>query len=61
VGALASSVEAAGMGVMLFGVGRTFGVIIGFVKARTLAIREFVESITALAGQREAGQTHASP
>jgi len=40
-----------GMGVMLFGVGRTFGVIVGFVKARTVAIGEFVDSIVAMAAQ----------
>jgi len=40
-----------GMGVMLFGVGRTFGVIVGFVKARTVAIGEFVDSIIAMTPQ----------
>jgi hypothetical protein len=33
---------------MLLGVARTFGVIVGFVKARTVAIREFIDSIVAL-------------
>ncbi len=37
-----------GLGIMLFGVGRTFGVIVGFVKARTVVIREFIDSIVAL-------------
>ncbi len=41
-----------GMGVMLFGIGRTFGVIVGFVKARTVAIKELVESIGTLATQK---------
>jgi hypothetical protein len=41
-----------GMGMMLFGIGRTFGVIVGFVKARTTAIRELIESITVMAEQR---------
>lgn len=38
----------AGLGIMLLGVGRTFGVIVGFVKARTVVIREFIDSITSL-------------
>ncbi len=33
------------LGIMLFGVGRSFGVIVGFVKARTIVIREFIDSI----------------
>jgi hypothetical protein len=37
-----------GLGIMLLGVGRTFGVIVGFVKARTTVIREFIESLVAL-------------
>lgn len=41
-----------GMGMMLFGIGRTFGVIVGFVKARTTAIRELIESIATMAEQR---------
>jgi len=40
-----------GMGVMLFGVGRTFGVVVGFVKARTVAIGEFVDSIIVMTTQ----------
>jgi hypothetical protein len=41
-----------GMGTMLFGAGRTFGVIVGFVKARTVTIGEFVDSIKTIAEQR---------
>jgi hypothetical protein len=37
-----------GLGIMLLGVGRTFGVIVGFVKARTTVIREFVDSLVVL-------------
>jgi len=50
-----------GLGIMLLGVGRTFGVIVGFVKARTTLIREFVDSLVALnaihAQQQSAGAT----
>ncbi len=42
-----------GLGIMLLGVGRTFGVIVGFVKARTVAIREFIDSIIAIGDQRK--------
>lgn len=41
-----------GMGTMLFGIGRTFGVIVGFVKARTTIIKDLVESITATEQQK---------
>jgi hypothetical protein len=37
-----------GLGIMLLGVGRTFGVIVGFVKARTTIIKEFIDSIVAI-------------
>ncbi len=37
-----------GMGLMLFGIGRTFSVIVGFVKARRQLISEGVESLLAL-------------
>jgi len=40
-----------GLGIMLLGVGRTFGVIVGFVKARTVVIREFIDSIVAIGEQ----------
>ncbi len=33
------------MGLMLFGIGRTFGTIVGFVKARTTLFREFIDSL----------------
>ncbi len=42
-----------GLGIMLFGVGRTFGVIVGFVKARTVIIPEFIDSIIAIGDQRK--------
>ncbi len=37
-----------GMGLMLFGIGRTFGVILGFVKARRQLIGEGVDSLLAV-------------
>ncbi len=38
-----------GLGVMLFGIGRTFSVILGYVKARRALLGEGVESLLALA------------
>jgi hypothetical protein len=53
-----------GLGIMLLGVARTFGVIVGFVKARTVAIREFIDSIVALnaaQAQKPSAATRAIP
>ncbi len=41
-----------GLGIMLFGVGRSFGVIVGFVKARMAVITEFADSIVAIGEER---------
>lgn len=50
-----------GLGIMLLGVGRSFGVIVGFVKARTVAIREFIDSIVAIGEQRKREVPTSSP
>jgi hypothetical protein len=50
-----------GMGTMLLGIGRTFGVIVGFVKARTVTIGEFVDSIKSIAEERTRKKAIAIP
>ncbi len=46
-----------GMGLMLFGVGRTFGVILAFVRARTTIIREFIDSVATTVAEPKTAET----